>query len=65
LYFFFIDGTVVVNWEVCLKGEKKVCACDRQQLFYGLDPMICEQMTDVKIIEKIKHPGYELTDTGE
>ncbi|XP_062619934.1 uncharacterized protein LOC134281488 [Saccostrea cucullata] len=58
------DGTIIENMTACEMGEQKICVCDRQNLFYGPDPVICSRKEDPKDIAKIHRPGFELTLTG-
>ncbi|XP_062571925.1 uncharacterized protein LOC134233890 [Saccostrea cucullata] len=59
-----LPGTIIENLTACEAGEQKICVCDRSQLRYGLDPMICSRVEDPKDIASIHRPGFELTLTG-
>lgn len=59
------DGTIIENDDSCEKGEEKICVCDKENLFYGWDPLACQRIKDEGLISRIKRPGNELTDSGE
>lgn len=59
-----LDETIIENDDSCEKGEEKICVCDRENLFYGRDPLACQMMADQGLISRIKRPGNELTDSG-
>lgn len=58
------DGTIIWNHDSCLKGSDKVCVCDREKLFFGLDPNTCQRIDDVNMTSRIKRPGFELDNNG-
>lgn len=59
-----LDGTIIKNDDSCEKGEEKLCVCDKENLFYGWDPLACQRIKDEGLISRIKRPGNELTDSG-
>lgn len=59
-----LDETIIENDDSCEKGEEKICICDRENLFYGRDPLACQMMADQGLISRIKRPGNELTNSG-
>lgn len=59
------EGTIISNYESCMKGIDKVCVCDRKNLYFGWDPKACEMIGDNETISRIKNPGFELNNNGK
>lgn len=59
------DGTIIWNFDSCMKGSDPVCVCDREKLFFGLDPNTCQRIDDVNTKSRIKKPGFELDNNGK
>lgn len=58
------DGTIIWNFDSCRKGSDPVCVCNREKLFFGLDPNTCQRIDDVNTKSRIKKPGFELDNNG-
>nr|XP_022329794.1 uncharacterized protein LOC111128477 isoform X2 [Crassostrea virginica] len=56
-------GSKITNYMECMKGQSKICICDREKMYYGEDPMACRKASE-NLKARIEKVGFELTNRG-
>ncbi|XP_078314302.1 uncharacterized protein LOC111128106 isoform X2 [Crassostrea virginica] len=55
---------IIEDLQKCQETSQKICTCNREKLFYGKDPNICQEMVNASIIQLVKKKGVELSLDG-
>ena len=62
--FFLFTEAIIEDLQKCRETSQKICTCNREKLFYGKDPNICQEMVNASIIKLVKKKGVELSLEG-